>query len=90
MVIHTKAHADAQPNWRADCVPQNGTWVMVAQGGSMVPYQASTPGTPFPPLDNSVGFVNPILAGHMHTKAPNTDWTKITKSHNENQREISN
>lgn len=45
----------------ADSVSENGTLVMAALGISTVPYQVVIPGTPFPPLDNSAGFIHPIL-----------------------------
>lgn len=47
---------------------QNGTAVTVALGINTVRYQASTPGTLFPPVDSSAGFISPILG--MNTLKP--------------------
>lgn len=49
----------------AGSVPKNGPSVMVALGTSMVSYQVVILGTPFPPLDNSAGFISPILEVNM-------------------------
>lgn len=82
MVIRNKSWADAQLEWRAESVSRNGTLVTLALGSSTVPYQVSTPGTPFSPLDGSAAFISPLL--EMHTPKPQRQivWTEITQSHN--------
>ena len=84
MVIRNKPWADAQLEWRAESVSQNGTLVTVALGSSTVPYQASTPGTPFSPLDSSAAFIGRILEVHTLKPQRQTVRTKITQNHNKN------
>lgn len=82
MVIRNKSWADAQLEWRAESVSRNGTLVTVALGSSTVPYQVSTPGTPFSPLDGSAAFISPLLETHTPKPQRQTVWTEITPSHN--------